>query len=516
MEYLHGIFVPPFSNALFLVFLILFLGFAIGRIQIKGVSLGAAGVFLVALVFGHFSFGPETLLQKIGLVNIDVAKYSSSMNLVQNLGLLCFVTSVGFIAGPKFFYNLKVNAKSYALIGVVIIGSASLTTAAIIKYASVNSAMAVGVLSGALTTTPGFAAAQDVIKGDLEVAVKDNENAQAQFATAWQELLPVVPEGADLQHVTSLVEGLTGAMANLQRQQTLEASDNAVKAAQELATALGELQNDGNADDYATALNAMVEAQTKVATTISGVQTQLDLLNEVTVGHAVGYPFGVVGVVLFVQLVPLILRVNMEDERRKLSASSDAKERALPDKLINIDPLGLAPFSLAIILGILLGRVSIPLPGGATFALGNTGGALIVGLILGHFGHIGPLNMRLDNKFLASFREFGLVLFLIGAGVPGGGGFVEKINEYGFMLFVYGAIMELVPLFLGFLVARYLVKLCLLNNLGSITGGMTSTPALGALIGVAKTDDVAAAYAATYPVALVFVVLASQFLVALM
>ena len=68
---------------------------------------------------------------------------------------------------------------------------------------------------------------------------------------------------------------------------------------------------------------------------------------------------------------------------------------------------------------------------------------------------------------------------------------------------------------LGFLVARYGVKLCLFNNLGSITGGMTSTPALGALINTAKTDDVAAAYAATYPVALVLVVLASQFLVTL-
>ena len=67
---------------------------------------------------------------------------------------------------------------------------------------------------------------------------------------------------------------------------------------------------------------------------------------------------------------------------------------------------------------------------------------------------------------------------------------------------------------LGYLVASKFVKLCLFNNLGSITGGMTSTPALGALIHTAGTEDVASAYAATYPVALVLVVLASQFLVA--
>ena len=83
------------------------------------------------------------------------------------------------------------------------------------------------------------------------------------------------------------------------------------------------------------------------------------------------------------------------------------------------------------------------------------------------------------------------------------------------MLFVYGAIMTLLPMIVGYFVATKCLKLALLNNLGSITGGMTSTPALGTLISVAGTDDVASAYAATYPIALVSVVLASQFLTVL-
>ena len=84
------------------------------------------------------------------------------------------------------------------------------------------------------------------------------------------------------------------------------------------------------------------------------------------------------------------------------------------------------------------------------------------------------------------------------------------------MLFVYGAIMTTVPLVGGFLFAKYVLKLHLLNNLGAITGGRTSTPALGALISVAGTDDVSTAYAATYPIALVTIVLCSQFIVILM
>ena len=76
--------------------------------------------------------------------------------------------------------------------------------------------------------------------------------------------------------------------------------------------------------------------------------------------------------------------------------------------------------------------------------------------------------------------------------------------------------MTVFPLIVGFFVAKYLMKLSLLNNLGSITGGMTSTPALGTLIKVSETDDVASAYASTYPIALVLIVLASQLMIVLM
>ena len=73
--------------------------------------------------------------------------------------------------------------------------------------------------------------------------------------------------------------------------------------------------------------------------------------------------------------------------------------------------------------------------------------------------------------------------------------------------------MTVVPVMIGFFVAKYLLKLPLLNNLGSITGGMTSTPALGTLINVAKTEEIATAYAATYPIALITVVLACQLII---
>lgn len=90
-------------------------------------------------------------------------------------------------------------------------------------------------------------------------------------------------------------------------------------------------------------------------------------------------------------------------------------------------------------------------------------------------------------------REFGLILFLIGAGCEGGAGFVDTLIEQGPILFVYGMIMTLVPMIVGYLFAKKVLKLPILNNMGALCGGMTSTPALGSLIQVAGTDDVASA-----------------------
>lgn len=158
----------------------------------------------------------------------------------------------------------------------------------------------------------------------------------------------------------------------------------------------------------------------------------------------------------------------------------------------------------------MIGKITIPLPGSASFSLGISGGPLLAGLLFGHFGRIGKLNISVENDVLVTLREFGLSLFLIGAGTNAGEGFLEVLAEQGPILFIYGAIIALVPMIVGYLVASRIFKFSLFNSLGSVCGGMTSTPALGILIQVAQTDDVASAYAATYPVALAIVVLLTQ------
>ncbi len=408
--------VTGISFLLLCVFGILFVGYALGRITIKGVCLGDAGVFVIALLFGALLFTPLEGQLVVGGVNYA----EQALTIIENLGLVLFVTSVGFIAGPKFFGNMKKNFKSYVLLGLIIIiagGAAAVGCiymgraigfGASIETSEGFTAMIVGLLSGSLTSTPAFSAAK---------------------AT-------VAPE------YTSLV----------------------------------------------------------------------------SVGHGIAYIFGVIGVVLFVQLIPKLMKADMTAERAKIAGADEegGKKKSFAGKLLELDSHGFAPFALAAVLGTMVGKIQIPLSSagldGTCFSLTTTGGCLLVSLIFGHFARIGKVSIMPEKHTLQLFRELGLVLFLVGAGIPGGADFVANFDP---MYFVYGIIMTIVPMIIGFLFAKYVLKLSLLNNLGSITGGMTSTPALGTLIGVAKTEDVAAAYAATYPIALIAVVLVSQFLILL-
>jgi putative transport protein len=237
----------------------------------------------------------------------------------------------------------------------------------------------------------------------------------------------------------------------------------------------------------------------------------------VSVGHGIAYIFGVIGVVLFVQIIPKLTKANMAEERAKIFGPTEATEsKSKIRKLLDLDSHGFAVFALAAILGTLIGQIKIPLSSeglsGTCFSLTTTGGCLLASLVMGHFRRIGKLNIMPDQHTLKLLRELGLVFFLVGAGIPGGADFVANFDP---MYFVYGIIMTIVPMIIGFVFAKYVLKLSLLNNMGSITGGMTSTPALGTLINVAGTEDVAAAYAATYPIALIAVVLVSQFLIIL-
>ena len=444
------------------VLVVIVAGYIIGRISIKEVSIGTAGVFVAALIFG--ALFNDTIHNALTLDGGDLT--NTAFSLVENAGLVLFVGSVGMMAGPGFFRNLKKNYKSYILIGIIIIAVGSLTTISCyyiamgtidlpsdaaklgITKSDYAISMMTGIMSGSLTSTPAFSAAQSTAAD-------------------------IVPAGA--------------------------------------------------------------------AATIQDV---------ITIGHAIAYIFGVIGVVLFVQLIPRMLNADMEKERELIKISDEGESAAANEPMatdngkgaaanepattvasedgkiekkeketkrrIKIDVAGYAAFGIVAIIGIIIGMIKIPLSSdgfsGSTFSLTTTGGVLISSLVLSYIGHIGPLSIQTHPGVLKGFRELGLAIFLVGAGIPGGASFVKY---YQSIYFLYGVIITIIPMIIGYFIAYKVFKLPLLNSLGSITGGMTSTPALGCLIKTAGTDDVASSYASVYPVALVCVVLSSQFMILL-
>ena len=230
MSFFNGVIsVSNIYTLLFVTFDVLLFGYLLGRITIKGISLGDAGVFIVALIVGALFFHVNEEGALLFDLSAKAYDFNSGLSIIEALGLVLFVTSVGYIAGPKFFGNFKRNFKSYVLLGLVIIIAGGLSAVACIYAgeifgygATIESqdgfvAMIVGLLSGSLTSTPAFSAAK---------------------AT-------VAPE-------------LTGL---------------------------------------------------------------------VSVGHGIAYIFGVVGVVLFVQLIPKLTKANMEEERAKLVVAADAETK---------------------------------------------------------------------------------------------------------------------------------------------------------------------------------------------
>ncbi|MBR3144287.1 MAG: YidE/YbjL duplication [Clostridia bacterium] len=396
MVYISSV-IAKMITPLFCVFVIAALGYLLGGIKIKGISLGTAGVLVVALLFGVLA----NKVPSFTLGGTEIALFSDSIkanySFVSSLGTALFVTAVGLIAGPKFFRNFNKKAIGYIFNGLIVIASGALITMIIIKFGNVDKNMAVGLMTGALTSTPGLSAAK-------EVAGEVGESA-------------------------------------------------------------------------------------------------------VTSGYGIAYLFGVLGVVFFVQLMPRFEKVDMAKEREKIVSAGEVNIKKVNGKLVRIDTFDIFPFVMTVALGMVLGAFKIP---GINFSLGTSGGTLIMGLIVGHFGRVGKISLSVNKNTLNFMRELGLCLFLIGAGVPGG---VNFVTHFKTIYFFYGALITLIPMFIGYFVSKFVFKFGILNNLASITGGMTSTPALGTLISVAETDEISSSYAATYPIALVCVVLAAKIII---
>lgn len=530
--YFKSITMELFSNSYFALFLIILVGFIIGRIKVKGISLDVSAVIFVALVFGHFGV----------IIPVDF----------QYLGLVLFIFTIGIQAGPGFFGSFKKNGRELAILASLLIFSSSVITYLIYYFAGIDKSLCIGLLTGALTSTPGLAAAIDTTGSPLasigygigypfgvigvilfvsflprflRVNVKDAEaHYKKEVSAGFPEILKknFIVENENvvgktigelrIRYMTKAVVSrvMHGEVAITPSRETVLHKGDIIKAVG-TAEALSRVRLlIGPETETEIPLSTQYDVRSVLVTNKDVVNKTLGQLNILNTYNATITRIRRSGI----DLSPSPSSKLQFGDKLIVACNKESVEqvnRIFGDDDRRLSDTDFLPIATGIILGILVGKLSLNF-GSFSFSLGLTGGILLTALILGRTGKTGPVMWTMTGAANQLLRQFGLLFFLAAVGSSAGSSLVSTFSQYGVELFVYGIIITLVPMIITTVVARYFLKMNLLTLLGTLTGSMTSTPGLAAIDGMTDTDAPSVAYATVYPIAMVLLIVFVQIL----
>ncbi|MBI5380691.1 MAG: putative transporter [Opitutae bacterium] len=524
-------------------------GTALGKLRAFGVSLGVAGVLFVSLLLGHFRF---TLDHHV-------------LDFVREFGFMIFVYALGLQIGPGFFASLRARGMLFNLLaaGVVLLGVA--LTIALIRFGHFAAPAAVGIFSGATTSTPSMAAAQQALK----------QLGAPESATVLQ----------GLSYAVTYPGGILGTILAMQIIRVVFRVDvarevNALTTAQQAAAPKPATRNfEVRNPNLVSRPLAKVPGLTTSGVVVSRVSregrvevarpdTALhlgDILHavgpeegleelRVVVGAEVGVDLksipgpvanrrlivtqpGVLGTRLadlttLAQHHVVITRVTRGDFEFTprpdfriqfgdvLMVVGEAPQLDAVAAVIGNSPKALdkpqpIPFFLGLLFGVLLGAIPLALPGlPAPVKLGLAGGPLLAGILLSRLANTGPMVWHLPPGANHMLRELGIVLFLAAVGLKSGERFfAELLTGDGVRWLGYGALMTLVPLVTVALLARAWKKINYAELCGLLAGAMTDSPALAFAQQATDSDAPAVAYATVYPLVVLLRVFSAQLLV---
>ncbi len=434
-------------NPFLLMFLAIGAGLLFGKIKFGKFSFGSSGTLFIGLLIGWAicRYAERILSQGESTYGYEAASELMSNGVIQNTfldtSLIFFVAAVGLLAAKDMGAVLKKYGLKFIALGFLItFFGAAVTVGAVAVLEDTNSYELSGAYVGALTSSPGLGTALETSAAHSAEFVKQYETGDEAIK---ESILSVInPSG-------KLTPENTPSLTDDQKKQ------------------------------YVTNAQA-----------------------DVGVGYAISYPFGVIIVIFAVNFLSSIFRMDLNEEKRRYAEEMAEARSMVSGKQIATVPFHMIPFAITCAVGYLVGSVGIYLGSLGYFSLGTTGGILIMGLVLGYKGNIGPISFRMDPKILSTIREIGLVFFLSIVGLKYGFRALDSVMGSGLILAISAIVIGNIAMLAGFLVGRYLFKLNWVMLAGAICGGMTSTPGLGATIETLESDDPAAGYGATYPFAL--------------
>ena len=539
------------ASDVMLLFAALGMGLLIGKIRLGGFQLGnTPGVLLAAIALGAWGF------------DLDAQ--------TESLGFMLFIFCVGIEAGPNFFSNFLQDGARYISIAAIMVVTAVTVTNTVARLLDLDSGLAAGMLAGALTSTPTLVGAQDAVAQQMSHLTAEQRSlivGQISVGYAMTYLvgllglllilryLPVVMRFDPREQAQKLARargmnserrrnvrtpilrayeiGKTGEspvvgkslreigiyqragliVERIKRDtELLEPDPELVLCAGDKVALVGYPSSHGKSDiDHSTevydpdllefrmdAVNVVVADPEMIGIPL----TELELENR--------YGCLIDGVTRAQVELPVDRSLRL-DRGDVLEVSGERNRlRKFAKKIGTIehesDVSDLMTFSFFFVGGLLLGQFSL-LFGELKVTLGNAGGLLLAGILMGFFRARNPMFGYIPQGAINVLKDLGLNIFMVSVGLAAGADILEALIESGLTVLLGGACIMLVPLTVGYLYGSLVLKMNPILLLGALTGAMTSTPALKTLNEMSDSAVPALGYAGTYTFANVFLTL---------
>ena len=520
------------SHAYISLFIIIAFGMIIGRVKFFGFSFDISAVIFVALFMGHYGvIIPENFMK---------------------IGLLLFIFTIGLQAGPGFFEAFKKYGRALIITTLFSLFGATFFLILLTKLFDIDTNLAIGVFNGALTSTPGLAAAIESTNSPLapvgygiaytfgvvgvillvnflpKIFNVNLDDEELEFEEGLKSEHPDI-KGINLIVENPNIDGKKISQLNIKNMAEVviskimhnnivyPISKNSILQTGDIVRVIGcDTETDKAKVLIGNETNIKFPPSQKFATEwvlISNKKVVNKRYSEVGLGR--NYDANVLKIKRSgIELSPRSSSQFKYGDKVQITgenSSLNAVKRILGDDAKKLSHTDFLPIALGIIIGVLLGNIDIPL-GNFTLNLGMTGGTLASGILLSRLGKTGPIVWSMSGSANQLLREFGLLLFMAAVGTKAGTTFVSTIKEFGFELIFIGIVLTIAPVIIGAFVGRIFFKMNFLSLLGVITGAMTSTPGLAAINSKSDSNAAPIAYATVYPVALVYIIIISQIL----
>lgn len=540
------------ASTILLYSFVIAVGVFLGKLKIGGVSLGVTFVLFVGLLMGHFGYK----------VNQEV------LHFIRDFGLILFIFSIGLQVGPGFFSSFKKGGMLLNGLAVLIIVLNVVIVLAIF-YIDGNTPITalVGVMSGAVTNTPGLGAAQQAILQVNPEAYSMSEEMSMGYAAAYplgvigiilsMFIIRAVFRVKMDNEIKEIEDDIAGSqlkphIVTFQVTNPLIDGKNLMQLHDIISCnfVISRLKDkDGNViipnsqtvvhhnDMLYIVMSAQDEERFKA---VIGPEVEMDW--EATPSPVVsrrivitksqfnGVPIGQLRLRMGYRLnatrvnragVDLLaspgLRLQVGDRMTVVGQEADIKRLAekLGNSMKRLNEPNMITLFVGIFLGILVGSIPVAFPGvSVPMKLGLAGGPLVVAILISRFGYKIKLVTYTSSSASLLMREIGICLFLASVGIASGAGFADTVFNYNGMWWViWGFIITVVPLLVAGCIARGVYKINLLTIMGLFGGGMTDPPALAYANNSTGNDAPAVAYSTVYPLTMFLRVVAAQVLV---